>query len=188
MAMQASTEELNPWEVQSLGYHYPVDGGVVGLGPGNDALIWPGLYSRSGLDVMNILVHVISRPNPKVDIGPVDCAVSLVICELQLPDAPIIYVSEGFTELTGYKEKDVLGKDCRLLQAPNGKVRHGGSRGDGVEKDKIKAMRRAVEKGDECQVKVVNYRKNGTKFTNLVTIIPVTFGPHQYLVGFHCEA
>jgi PAS domain-containing protein len=191
---------LNPWEAQALAHHYPTVGDVVSRGParpGSDPLIWPDLYSRTGLDIMTILALIATRPNPVVDLGPVDCGVSLVVCERRHPDAPVVYVSEGFTELTGYPEAEVLGRDCRFLQSPPAEMasqsssssssssrsrRHASQRPD---KDTIQTLRRAVEHSDEVQVPTINYRKDGTAFTNLVTIVPVVFNDTEYLVGFH---
>ena len=50
-------------------------------------------------------------------------------------------------------------------------------------------MRRAVEGNVEVQVEVVNYRKGGERFVNLVTIIPLRVGSERfnYSVGFMCE-
>ena len=33
-------------------------------------------------------------------------------------DNPIVYCSEGFCKLTGYKRSEVLGRNCRFLQGP----------------------------------------------------------------------
>lgn len=44
---------------------------------------------------------------------------------------------------------------------------------DQQQQREVKKMRRAVERRREVQVEVVNYRKDGAPFVNLVTIIPV---------------
>jgi PAS domain-containing protein len=208
-------------------HHYPRINSTIGRAlapPGSDPLIWAGLYSRTGLDVMTFLVLVATRPDPKVDIGPVDCGVSLVVCARFLPDAPIVYVSEGFSELTGYDEHEVLGRNCRFLQQPpQVRSESGGGRPSmpsddsssssassassassdssaasastqGSEQQPQRAqgdrpaarlMRRAIDAGDEVQLHVVNYRKDGTPFLNLVTLVPVTYQGVDYYVGFN---
>lgn len=49
---------------------------------------------------------------------------------------PIVYASESFSDLTGYANVDIIGKNCRFLQSPEGKVEQGSPRrftdGDGV--------------------------------------------------------
>lgn len=43
---------------------------------------------------------------------------NFVLSDPSLPDNPIVYASEGFCKLTGYKRQDVLGRNCRFLQGP----------------------------------------------------------------------
>jgi PAS domain S-box-containing protein len=117
-------------------------------------------------------LQVISRPNPKIDLGPIDCSVALLLCDLTQPDTPIVYASDPFCELTGYSKIEVMGQNCRFLQAPPGVVvRRGYS--PYQHKDALKKMRRAVEKNDELQIKVVNFKKSGERFVNFLSIIPV---------------
>lgn len=180
----------------------------------HDATIYPGLYSASGFDIMNALVRpppfsdvnarllaqpsgleltlsqvrVYGRPDKKVDLGSVDLGCSIMVCDLMAKDTPVIYVSEAFEELTGYKSKDVLGKNCRFLQAPGGKVKKGSVR-EHVDKDTIKKMKKAVEKNEELQVEVVNFKKNGKRFVNLLTMIPIKWDGDEFLysVAFQVE-
>lgn len=37
-----------------------------------------GIYSASGFDLMAVLARVVTRPNPKIDLGPVDFSCSFV--------------------------------------------------------------------------------------------------------------
>lgn len=129
-----------------------------------------------------------SRPNPKVHLGPIDCSVALLLCDLAQPDTPIVYVSEPFTQLTGYTKTEVLGKNCRFLQAPGGKVSKSSSRAHADERV-VRKMRKAVEGRDEIQTEVLNFKKDGTPFINLLAMIPVAWdGPeYRYCVGFQAE-
>jgi hypothetical protein len=43
----------------------------------------------------------------------------MVVCAADLPDEPVIYCSEGFEILTQYHSTEVLGQNCRFLQAAN---------------------------------------------------------------------
>ena len=45
-------------------------------------------------------------------------AYNFVLSDPRQPDNPIVYVSEGFYQLTGYSAEEVLGKNCRFLQGP----------------------------------------------------------------------
>eukprot|EP00913_Durusdinium_trenchii_P007639 g7176.t1 len=44
-----------------------------------------------------------------------DCNFSVSIADPQLPDCPLIAVSEGFCELTGYARERIVGQNCRFL-------------------------------------------------------------------------
>ncbi|KAI1100619.1 putative vivid protein [Jackrogersella minutella] len=192
---------MNPWEESALQYHYQGDGSVVTTTDAmssamtmgqkdnvHDSIIYPGLYAPSGFDMMSILVRVMSRPSPVIDLGPIDASCALIMCDLQQNDCPVIYASEPFMELTGYAQSETIGRNCRFLQAPGGKVRKRSAR-KYVDKELIKKMRRAVESNDEIAVEVTNFKKNGQKFTNLLTMIPVYWESPtpRYSVGFLAE-
>ncbi|KAI5464729.1 PAS domain-containing protein [Mariannaea sp. PMI_226] len=187
---------MNPWEVQALNYEFPEqssidqDGSIISTGNTwrrvPDPIIYPGLYAPSGYDIMAILLRIVSRPNPKVNLGAVDCSVSLVLCDLLQPDVPILHVTDSFCQLTGYSPHEVIGRNCRFLQSPPGKDRRSVSKSD---KSAIRHMRHAIRDGEEIQLAVTNYRKNGQPFTNMLTIIPVPWDASgaRYSVGFQSE-
>ncbi len=77
------------------------------------------------------------------------------------PDNPLIYVNAGFERLTGYTAADALGKNCRFLQ------------GEETDPEALQQIRDAVAEGRPCWVELVNYRKDGTKFWNRLSITPV---------------
>jgi hypothetical protein len=57
-------------------------------------------------------------------------------------------------------------------------------------KDVLKNMRKAVEKNEEIQVELVNFKKNRERFVNLLSIIPVRWDGdkgYRYSVGFQVE-
>ncbi|KAF4970447.1 hypothetical protein FSARC_2524 [Fusarium sarcochroum] len=188
--------QMNPWEVDALNYEFPqegslnVDGTVTSAGTWRrvqDPVIYPGLYAPSGIDIMSILFRVMGRPNPQVVLGPVDCSVALVVCDMAQADAPIIYVSDSFSELTGYAAREAMGRNCRFLQAPPGQDRYDDRKGS----DKVAThrMHQAVFAEKEIQIPVTNYKKYGQSFNNLLTIIPVP-ADHtgsRHCIGFLCE-
>ncbi|KAL8306014.1 hypothetical protein RB597_003356 [Gaeumannomyces tritici] len=178
---------LNSWEVAAM---KAADGSQSAADYSQqDPLIYPGLYSTSGFNMLDILFRVMARPNPQVDLGAVDASCAMVLCDLAQPDAPIVYVSGPFEELTGYSAAEVVGHNCRFLQAPPGRsspVRQGSARRH-VPKDLVRSMRRSVERNDELQLEVPNFRKDGSAFTNFLTIIPISWddsGVYHYSVGF----
>lgn len=133
-------------------------------------------------DVLQVQIH--SRPNPVIDLGPVDCSVSFTICNLELTDAPIVYASDGFYELTGYSPSQVLGRNCRFLQcSPHHRV------GPRVSREALQEMSQAVRQRKEIQLQVDNYKNNGRHFVNMLSIIPFQLGsaPCGYAIGFQSE-
>ncbi|KAI8965060.1 putative vivid protein [Daldinia sp. FL1419] len=188
---------MNPWEESALQYRYadsstftrvPASIAMDPKDTAHDGIIYPGLYAPSGFDIMSILIRVMTRPNPIIELGPIDASCALVMCDLQQPDHPIVYTSDPFTQLTGYSHSEVIGRNCRFLQAPGGKVRKQSTR-KYVGKDVLKNMQRAVEVNGEIAVEVVNFKKSGERFVNLLTMIPVCWDSQtpRYSVGFLAE-
>jgi hypothetical protein len=89
---------------------------------------FPGLYSSSGFDLMGVLARVTARSNPQIQLGPIDASAAFIVVDARKFDFPIIYASETFSKLTGYHNMEIVGKNCRFLQAPGGMVAAGSSR------------------------------------------------------------
>lgn len=113
-----------------------------------------------------------------ISLGPIDMACAFVVADARQPDTPIVYASRTFCELTGYTEMEVIGKNCRFLQSPDGNTIRGEER-KFTSSDAVRNMRFAVgsdvgpQSWRECQVSLINYRKDGQPFMNRVSIIPV---------------
>ncbi len=88
----------------------------------------------------------------------------VIITDPTQADNPIVYVNPGFERMTGYSNKDVIGKNSRLLQ---------GSETDQPALDKL---RRAFREGEDCSITLRNYRKDGALFWNELSISPVRDG------------
>ena len=98
-------------------------------------------------------------------------AIGLCLTDPNQPDNPLVYVNEGYRELTGYDADDVLGKNPRHLQ------------GAETEPEPNERMREAVANAEPCAVEITNYRKDGTPFVNHVEITPI-FDDEGDLVHF----
>ncbi len=72
-----------------------------------------------------------------------------------------IYCSRTFSELTGYDIADMMGKNCSILQGPD------------TDPDTIEDIRRAITAGRRYRGRILNYRRDGTKFWNHLTINPI---------------
>ncbi|KDN50830.1 hypothetical protein K437DRAFT_221828, partial [Tilletiaria anomala UBC 951] len=147
------------------------------------------IYSASGFDMLKALMRVASRPNPCVKIGPVDLSCSFTVADATLPDQPLIYCSDTFCRLTGYARSELYGRNCRLLQSPDGIVQQGSER-TSTDNQAVAHIRKYVGNKKECQASLINYRKDGQPFINLVTIVPITWDDTdtiKYLVGFQVD-
>lgn len=129
-----------------------------------------------------------TRPNPVVDLGAIDASCALVLCDLQQPDCPIVYANDPFVELTGYRQNEILGLNCRFLQAPGGKVQKSSLRKH-IDTNTVKTMRRAIESNTEIAIEVTNFKRNGQMFVNFLTMVPICWDSDEprYSVGFQAE-
>ena len=85
----------------------------------------------------------------------------VVITDNTRADNPIVYVNSAFRRLTGYRDSEVLGRNCRFLQ------------GADTDPAAIADLRLAMSLGVCIQREILNYRKNGSSFWNEVTIDPI---------------
>lgn len=146
------------------------------------------IYSKSGFDMIRALYYVSTRPNPEIQLGAVDFSCAFVVCDVSMNDIPIIYVSDNFQNLTGYSRHDIIGQNCRFLQAPDGNVEAGTKR-EFVENDAVYNLKKKIQEGKECQQGLINYRKGGKPFLNLLTMIPIPWDSKEirYYIGFQID-
>jgi len=153
------------------------------------------IYSASGFDLLSILARVATRPNPKVILGSVDLKCAFVVVDTRRFDHPIVYCSPSFCTLTGYTEEDTIGRNCRFLQAPAGDVRKGEPRRH-TSQEAVAHLRKSLVANKECQTSIRNFRKDGSAFMNLLTVIPLSGGvsgsadeenDYVYHVGFQVD-
>ena len=76
-------------------------------------------------------------------------------------DDPLVYVNDGFEEMTGYPPEEMLGRGCLFLQ------------GEDTDPQKVAALREAVDNEESISVELRNYRKDGTEFWNRLTVSPI---------------
>lgn len=154
-----------------------------------EAVATSNKYSASGVDVLGILSRAITRPNPSIALGPVDLSCSFAISDARHPEQPLIYASETFCHLTGYTLHEILGKNCRFLQTPGLPLEAGAER-QHTDNRAVQHLKRHLGGFRECQASLINYRKDGSPFINLVTVVPVSWSdPSQvdFLVGFQVD-
>ncbi|KAL7201850.1 hypothetical protein ACSBR1_033535 [Camellia fascicularis] len=86
---------------------------------------------------------------------------TFVVVDATKPDYPIIYASTGFYNMTGYTSKEVIGRNCRFLQ------------GIGTDPEDVAKIREALKLGTNYCGRLLNYKKDGSPFWNLLTISPI---------------
>ncbi|ORY32867.1 hypothetical protein BCR39DRAFT_492359 [Naematelia encephala] len=148
----------------------------------------PGLYSTTGFDMIGVLARVHARKDPKTVLGPVDLSCSFVVVDVRRFDSPIVYASPTFSALTGYDLPQILGRNCRFLQSPEGEVAKGCKR-KYTDNVAVAHLKRMLNAGKECQASLINYRRGGIPFINLVTVVPITWDSTDivYHVGFQVD-
>uniref|UniRef100_A0A061S5M9 non-specific serine/threonine protein kinase n=1 Tax=Tetraselmis sp. GSL018 TaxID=582737 RepID=A0A061S5M9_9CHLO len=86
---------------------------------------------------------------------------TFVVSDPTLPDCPVIFASDSFLRLTGYSREEVLGHNCRFLQ------------GEDTDQVAVRQLRKAVTRAEAVTVRILNYKKSGAPFWNLLTLSPV---------------
>jgi PAS domain S-box-containing protein len=76
-------------------------------------------------------------------------------------DNGLVWINEGFEEMTGYDEADVLGRNCRFLQ------------GEDTDEAAVARLGEGIENEESVSALLRNYRKNGTEFWNRVDVDPI---------------
>jgi PAS domain S-box-containing protein len=96
---------------------------------------------------------------------------AMVLSNPRLPDNPLEVVNRAFCELTGYREREIVGRNCRFLA------------GDGTEQAETERIRVAIRDQAPVLADILNYRSDGTAFRNGVMITPI-YGPDGELAWF----
>ena len=95
------------------------------------------------------------------------------LADPSMKDCPIVYASEEFYRTTRYSRDDVLGRNCRFLQGPK------------TSRTSIARLRTAIRSGQESCETVLNYRRDGSPFMNLLLTAPLydNRGSVRYFIG-----
>jgi PAS domain S-box-containing protein len=85
----------------------------------------------------------------------------MLITDPRQEDNPIIFSNRAFSELTGYSQDELIGRNCRLLQGPE------------TDPAVIDRIRQAIHEQRPSAENILNYRKDGSSFWNALFISPV---------------
>lgn len=76
-------------------------------------------------------------------------------------DHPLILVNQPFEQLTGFRSNEIIGRNSRLLQ------------GDTTEEKAIRSLSQSIKEGQDNEVTITNYRRDGTRFLNHLFLFPI---------------
>ncbi|TWR31557.1 PAS domain S-box protein [Mucilaginibacter pallidiroseus] len=91
-----------------------------------------------------------------------DSSVSgIIITDNRLPDNPIVYCNASFERISGYSRPEIIGHNCRFLQARDRK------------QPERQMLKEAIVEGKTVNVEIRNYTKDGTLFWNELYVSPI---------------
>lgn len=107
----------------------------------------------------------------------VNSPIASVISNPRLKDNPIIACNGAFKKLTGYGDRDILGRNCRFLAGPATEP----WLSDTIS-DSVRAHRPVL-------VEILNYKYDGTPFRNAVLVAPIydEQGALEFFMGTQVE-
>jgi len=105
------------------------------------------------------------KPTPPLDQSFADLVVRshphFVVSDPHQEDCPIIFASSGFLKLTGYSLEEIVGRNCRFMQ------------GKDTNPNAVRQLTKAIKANREIHMILLNYKKDGTPFWNLLHISPI---------------
>jgi len=99
--------------------------------------------------------------------------ISVCIYDGTIPDFPLVFASEGFFKMTLYEPLEILGHNLLML------------RGKDTDPRTVEKIKEAIRQRRDISTCILNYRKDGSKFWNYISLQPV-LDMHQelrYYVG-----
>jgi len=112
---------------------------------------------RRDLELLSARNEELELKNTAIEEAPI----GITIADMTEAEEPLISVNQGFTRMTGYAVEKTIGRNCRFLQ------------GEDTSNEPVRRMREAIDSGESVQVTLRNYRKDGTRFWNEITLAPL---------------
>lgn len=121
--------------------------------------------------------RILMEPDYRLIHSLVHSQQNFVLSDPSLPDNPIVYASEGFCRMTGYKRSEVVGRNCRFLQGP------------GTDLAAVDLIRQGIQEGRDISVCLLNYKADGKPFWNQFFLAALKDADGQVVnyVGVQCE-
>lgn len=130
------------------------------------SLMWSGVYDQYSKKMYGIAVDITEELHKKKELtlkaGVIEAGItSVVIVDAQQINLPIIYVNPAFEKMTGYKQEEMLGKNCNVLQR------------ELKNQPILTELRTCLKEKRLFEGTVINFRKCGELFYNHLRISPI---------------
>ncbi|KAJ0116093.1 hypothetical protein J7T55_005039 [Diaporthe amygdali] len=79
----------------------------------------------------------------------------------RVADNPIVFASDGFVKTTGYSRNEIVPRNCRFLQGAH------------TDRQPVQRLKTAINEEKESVELLLNYKKNGDPFWNLLYVAPL---------------
>ncbi|KAI9670534.1 MAG: hypothetical protein M1831_005754 [Alyxoria varia] len=139
----------------------------------NDSL--PGYVTHRLVQIVTetLVKEIIGQNTPIMRELVHGLAETYCLTDPSLPDNPIVYASEEFYNTTQYGRDYVIGRNCRFLQGPRSSPAS------------VQRLIDALADGQEICETILNYRRDGSPFINLLMIAPLydNKGQVRYFIG-----
>lgn len=123
-----------------------------------EQLVSNDLYARFVRHQMTMSATRALAGNKSKYAGLGDC---FVLTDPSKADNPITFASDGFVTVTGYTRNEIIPRNCRFLQN-----RH-------TDRNSVRRLRSAIESREESVELLLNQRKDGEPFWNLLYVTPL---------------
>jgi PAS domain S-box-containing protein len=88
---------------------------------------------------------------------------------------PIVHVSPGWEQMCGWKKEEAVGRSANINQGPN------------TSREVLDSLGRALMQQKSCKVQLINYRKDGSMFWNVLSLSPILENGKPVLYAGHLQ-
>jgi|GEM_PF-3483386 len=99
-----------------------------------------------------------------------------ILTDVDPSSRKILKVNDIFCKLTGYSKEYCVGRNCKFLQ------------GEESDPATILRMREALNQQIPFYADMINYHKNGTKFSNRLVTLPIVIEDRSFFIGFQIDS
>ncbi|MCB0164374.1 MAG: PAS domain S-box protein, partial [Anaerolineae bacterium] len=139
--------------------------------PGADGILYGVARDVTKQKQTEDLLRSAVQKNSQLAAAIENAPIGVSISDPNQPNHPIVFVNPAFTEITGYSEKEVIGKNSRILH------------GENTAPQIANEIQKAILTHHTYSCVLLNYRKDGTTFWNELTLSPV-FDNEGHLSNF----